>query len=260
VRNRLPAASLLLCLACSSSSDYCTSEWSVASKFGNCNTSLLSSSIQVTYALPDPQACTTTLKQSCSAAEQTVLHNQAGCLNQVAGSQPTCTAGSEASWSNSLLSAQASCQDAGVSQICLTALEQSQQSNDGGTTQMDGGGDGGPVDFCKQSVSAAYHVGNCDFGDAGLYLPFVGAIVPMEQLAACESALTNCTSTDVDTLNAQVVCADGIPEKVGTCQAGNEAGFLEAVNAQYSACLGTFADITMRCANAVSGFYPRDGG
>jgi hypothetical protein len=250
----------LTSLACSSAGGYCTSKWSLAPEFGSCDTGLLSSDIQVTYALPYPPACETALKQSCSAAEQTILNNQAACLNRVASAQPTCLDGGEAAWSNGLVSAQAACRDAGVSQVCATALEQSQQSNDAGTTQNDGGGDGGVIDFCKQSVSAAYHVGTCDFGDGGLNLPFIGSIVPAGEVATCESALGNCTGSDVDTLNAQVVCADGIPTKVGTCQPGNEGGFLQAAEAQYHACLGTFSNMTMRCVDALASFYPRDAG
>jgi hypothetical protein len=248
--------------ACSSSSgDYCSSKFTLAPKFGSCDVGLLSPDIQVTYALPDPQSCEQALTTSCTASEQQTLQNQAACLNRVASAQPTCVDGGEAAWSDGLVAAQVACRDAGVSGVCTTAIEQSQQTDDGGMTLPDGGlGDGGPIDFCKQSISAAYDVGTCDFGDAGLELVFVGSIVPASEVATCEAAITNCTSVDVDTLNAQVTCADGIPAKVGTCQAGNEAGFIEAANAQFNACLGTSSNITARCVESISSFYPRDGG
>jgi hypothetical protein len=241
-------------VSCSSAATYCTGQWSVA-KFGNCDVSKLDPGLEITYLQPDPQACTQALNSSCQAAERTTLEAQFTCQQAVATSQPTCVDGGEVAWSQALLEAQTSCMDAGVSQVCLAALEQSQQP-DGGSP------DGGPVPFCNRSISAAYDIGGCDFGDAGLVLPFVGEISSPSTEASCEGALMNCTDSDIVTLNSQVDCANGIPLQLGTCVAGGEETFVKNAEAKNTACHATKSGMTERCVEALTGFgfYSPDGG
>jgi hypothetical protein len=243
-------------LGCSSGGgDYCSGQWSVTD-FGTCDISKFTPGIEVVYSQPDPQACQKAMNQSCQAGEQATLNARYSCQQAVAKAQPTCIDGGEAAWSDSLLQAQTACLDAGVSDVCLSALEQSQEP-DGGTNN-----DGGPTGFCDRSISAAYSIGTCDFGDAGLMLPFVGAISSPATLASCQGALTNCTNPDVVTLNAQVDCANGIPLEVGTCSAGGEAAFVDDANAKFVACQATSSNMTQRCVDALTafGFYSPDGG
>jgi hypothetical protein len=256
-RNFQGLVSLLVfaALACSSgSSDYCSGKWSVA-KFGTCDVSLLSPQLEISYSQPDPQACEDALNRSCQADERATLNARFSCQSAAASAQPTCVDGGEAAWSASLLAAQTACLDAGVSDVCLSALEQSQQP-DGGTP------DGGMVGFCERSISAAYDIGTCDFGDAGLILPFVGDISSTETLPSCQSALSNCTSSDIEVLNSQVDCANGIPLAVGSCAAGGEAMFISDAEAKYRACQATSSNMTQRCVDALTvfGFYSPDGG
>jgi hypothetical protein len=236
--------------------DYCGGKWSVASKYGTCDVTQLSQSLEIIYEQPNAQACETALKGSCSASEESTLNARFTCQQAAANAHPKCVDGGEAAWSDSLLQAQTACLDAGVSDVCLSALEQSQQP-DGGS-----GNDGGPLTFCNRSIGAGYLIGTCDFGDAGLVLPFVGDISSPETLPACQAALTNCTSSDLVTLNAQVDCADQIPYAVGTCAAGGEAAFVQDAEAKYRACQATSSNMTQRCVDALTtfGFYSPDGG
>jgi hypothetical protein len=241
---------------CSSSggNSYCSGQWSVA-KFGTCDSSQLSPLLEITYVQPNPQACEAALTQSCSESERATLEARFTCQKGVANAQPTCIDGGETAWSDSLLQAQTSCLDAGVSDVCLSALEQSQQP-DGGM------GDGGPVGFCDRSIAAAYQIGTCDFGDAGLVLPFVGDISSPETLTSCQETLAQCTDTDLVTLNAQVDCANEIPLAVGTCAAGSETAFVQSAEVKYRACQATSSNMTLRCVDALIafGFYAPDGG
>jgi hypothetical protein len=253
----LSAAAFAGAVGCSNGgSEYCSGQWSVASKYGNCDTTQLNQSLEIIYAQPNPQACETALKASCSAAEASTLNARFTCQQAAASVQPTCVDGGETAWSDSLLQAQTSCLDAGVSDVCLSALEQSQQP-DGGS-----GNDGGPLTFCNRSIGAGYNIGTCDFGDAGLILPFVGDISSTETLPACQAAVANCTMSDLVTLNAQVDCADQIPYAVGTCAAGGEAAFIADAEAKYRACQATSSNMTQRCVDALTtfGFYSPDGG
>jgi hypothetical protein len=254
----------VLCLlsSCSTGSDYCSSHWNLSGKFGSCDITQFSPGLQTQSIMPNPAACETALANQCSATEQATLNAEAICLNQVVDTQASCVDGGETAWSENLLTAQRSCRDGGVGDVCLTALEDSQQP-DAGSPDGDGGnGDGGPVDFCLRSVSAAYDVGSCDFGSSGLNLYFVGKVATASELPTCESGVTNCTETEVATLNAQVDCADEIPSKVGVCQDGGEAVFVSAAEAQYGACLATSANLSRRCRDPLASFYPKtpDGG
>jgi hypothetical protein len=94
------------------------------------------------------------------------------------------------------------------------------------------------TDFCSQTVTINYPPatdGGCQLADAGLDLT---VIVPTNK-TACEAGVKNCTSAEVDTLNARVACANDAGANPPACVNNQIEAWVSAMDALLGNCIAT---------------------
>jgi hypothetical protein len=94
------------------------------------------------------------------------------------------------------------------------------------------------TDFCSQTVTINYPPatdGGCQLADAGLALT---VIVPTNK-TACEAAVKNCSSAEVDTLNARVACANDAGASPPACVDNQIEEWVAAMDQALGNCIAT---------------------